>query len=52
MKRFSLDIPQPFKKRCGFEVVRVCVRESGGGGGGGGGGDLGRWEKTFFDCVI
>ena len=36
MKRFSLDIPQPFKKRCGFEVVRVCVRERGGGGGGGG----------------
>ena len=33
MKRFSLDIPQPFKKRCGFEVVRVCVRERGGGRG-------------------
>ena len=34
MKRFSLDIPQPFKKRCGFEVVRVCERERGGRGGG------------------
>ena len=33
MKRFSLDIPQPFKKQCDFEVVRVCERERGGGGG-------------------